>query len=84
MRDFFQQRLWRPEGSDTIYLKRWKEKLTTKNILSSKALFRFDEEIKCFTDKKQLREFNTKPVLLDAAGTSLDEKERPQLGTREL
>ena len=35
------------------------EKPTTKNTLPSKALIRFDREIKSFTDKQNLRELRT-------------------------
>ena len=36
-----------------------KEKLTTKNTLASKVSFRFDGEIKSFTNTQKLREFST-------------------------
>ena len=43
----------------------------------ARLLFRFDGEIKSFTDKQNLREFNTtKPAYNNTKGTSLDKREK--------
>ena len=62
---FFQQKLCRPVGTGMIYLTWWKEKTSNQDYLYPTRLsFRFEEEIKCFTDKQKLREFRkTKPAL---------------------
>ena len=57
---FFQQKLARPEGSGMIHLKWWKWKNPQQRILYPAGLsFRFDEEIKSFIDKQNLREVST-------------------------
>ena len=46
-------------------------------LYSARISFRFDREIKTFTDKQKLREFSTtKPALEHAKGTSLGRKQK--------
>ena len=61
----FQQKLCMPEGNGRIYLKYWKGKNLQPGLLNlAKISFKIDGEIKSFSDKQKLREFNTtKPAL---------------------
>ena len=79
----FQQKLCRPEGRGTLYInplyiysdKRGKP--ITKNILPSKLSFRFDGEIKSFTDKQKLKEFSPiKRALQQMLVNSLGKKDK--------
>ena len=52
------------ERNGRIYLKYWREKFTTKIMYPARISFKIDEEIKSFSYKQKLREFNTtKPAL---------------------
>lgn len=48
----FQQKLYRPEGSGTIYSKCWKGKPVTKNTLSSEAIIQNKKYKEFFTQTK--------------------------------
>ena len=59
-----QQKLYKPEGNGMIYLKWWKRRTYNQEYSSQQDSFRFDGEIKSFSDKQRLREFSTtKPAL---------------------
>ena len=54
-------------------------------LYPARLSFRFDGEIKCFTDKQKLKEFSTtKPALQQTVKELLyTEKKRPQLENKE-
>ena len=59
-----QQKLYKPEENDMIYLKWWKGRTYNQEYSSQQDSFRFDGEINSFSDKQRLREFSTtKPAL---------------------
>ena len=53
-----QQKLCRPEGGGTIYLKWWKGKIYNQDYMV-RLSFRFDGEIKSFINKQKVEEFGT-------------------------
>ena len=69
-----------------IYLEWWKEKTPPGLLYPARLSFRFEEEIKNFTDKQKLREFSTtKPALQQILKELLYvENKRPQLETKIL
>ena len=59
----FQQTLYRPERHDIFTVMKGKN-LKLRLLYPARLSFRFEGEIKSFTDKQKLREFsNTKPAL---------------------
>ena len=52
--DFFQQKLYRPEGIGTIYLKWWKGRTYNQEYFTQQDSVQADEEIKSFPDKQKL------------------------------
>ena len=61
------------------------ENLLPRIVYPARFSFRFYGEIKSFTDKQNLRlQHHASSFLLIVKGTSLSEKERPQLETRKL
>ena len=60
----FQQKFYRPREKGISYLKYWKIKNCQPRILYPiKLSFRYEEEIKAFSNKPKLREFvNTRPA----------------------
>ena len=60
----FQYKLFRSERNGRTYLSQEREKLKTKITIPARISFKYEEEIKSFTDKQKLREFSiTKPAL---------------------
>ena len=57
------KKLCKPEENGKIYLKWWKGR-TISNTLPKRISFRFEGEIKSFTDKQKCTEFSTtKPAV---------------------
>ena len=67
----------RREGHDILHVMKGKN-LQPRLPYPARLSFRFEGEIKTFTDKQKLREFsNTKPALMtNIKGTSLGRKEK--------
>ena len=60
----FQYKLFRSERNGRTYLSQEREKLKTKITIPARISFKYEEEIKSFTDKQKLRESSTtKPAL---------------------
>ena len=53
-------------------------------LYQSKLSFRFEGEIKSFTDKKKLRVHHKTDLTRNAKGSSLSRKERPWLETKKI
>ena len=53
-----QQKLYKPEGNGMIYFK-WLKQGNYTQEYPARLSFRFDVEIKSFTDKQKLRKFST-------------------------
>ena len=53
-----QQKLYKPEQKGMLYLKWWKGRNYNQEY-PARLSFRFDVEIKSFTDKQKLRKFST-------------------------
>ena len=75
----------RREWHDILKVKKGKN-LQLRILYPARLSFRFDREIKSFTDKQKLREFSTtKPSLQQMVKELLQaENKRPQLETRNL
>ena len=64
-----------------------REEPTTKNTLPVRLRFRFDRDVKSFTEKQKLRELSTPRPALQLTLEELlggKNKKRPQLGTGKL